>query len=119
MSCYELTNKFLLPAQFCYVGATQSGKTSLFLKTLKRYKDMYDPPPKRVVYVYKEFGDQFSELEEIEGLSVELVRGGDLNAVIDGLEPIDGETLLAIDDATLETTKSTAVANAVMRGRHR
>ena len=80
---------------------------------------MYDPPPSKVVYIYKEHNSQLDELANIEGLSVELVRGTNLDKLLDKLKPVEGEMLVAIDDAMLECAKSQTIADLVMRGRHR
>ncbi|KAL3107142.1 hypothetical protein niasHT_019538 [Heterodera trifolii] len=55
--------KFPIPSGIVVSGPSSSGKTQLVLRLLAHASEMFDPPPKVIVWAYGEYSSQIPELE--------------------------------------------------------
>ncbi|KAL3098471.1 hypothetical protein niasHT_021330 [Heterodera trifolii] len=55
--------KFPIPSGIVVSGPSSSGKTQLVLRLLAHANEMFDPPPKVIVWAYGEYSSQIPELE--------------------------------------------------------
>ncbi|KAL3112524.1 hypothetical protein niasHT_018730 [Heterodera trifolii] len=55
--------KFPIPSGIVVSGPSSSGKTQLVLRLLALASEMFDPPPKVIVWAYGEYSSQIPELE--------------------------------------------------------
>ncbi|KAL3103959.1 hypothetical protein niasHT_030117 [Heterodera trifolii] len=55
--------KFPIPSGIVVSGPSSSGKTQLVLRLLTHASEMFDPPPKVIVWAYGEYSSQIPELE--------------------------------------------------------
>lgn len=100
------------------------GKTYLFLKTLEDVKNTYHPPPSKIYFLYDCFQDSYLHVQQKlceQGVVIEFVKATELNETdLDGMAcPDGGQTIIAIDDSTLTTTKSTKLAHLFTVARHK
>jgi len=105
-----------LKAPFCLSvnGPSQSGKSSLTLKILKRSNEIIKPSIDKIIYCYTEyqkdlFGKMKASIPSIsfhEGLPQDYNNFG------------DGQKLIVLDDLMSEASKSNDVTNAFTRSSH-
>ncbi len=122
-SCFEFDKKIQLPHNMIFCGATNSGKTSLFLSSLTSASTNYNPPPSMVYFLYNIFQPSYLEIKEKlmrEGIQVEFSQAGDFCE--EDLKTLslktDGQIIVAIDDATISTSKSRKIAHLFTVARH-
>ena len=107
---------FRHPANIFVSGPSGSGKTE-FIKKLAEYKeDLFDIPPQRIVWCYKEWQSAYSALQEREGSKIDFVQGipdHDEDIVTD-----TGETYLVVFDDMLGDKDEDKIKLWFMRKRH-
>lgn len=119
---YDFKRRLQLPNHFIFCGASQSGKTLLFLKLLKNAKTVFNPLPEKVIFFYAEFQDSYAECQSYIqtkfGIEMVLIQGAESSRE-ELIELADGKrTIAAFDDATMETSSSAVIAKAFMHIRH-
>jgi hypothetical protein len=62
--------KFKIPSGMIISGPSNSGKTQFLLKLLRNAEQMFEPPPKCIIYCYGEYHDYIPELEIKQGIRV-------------------------------------------------
>lgn len=108
------------------VNATffSSGKTTLFLNTLKNIDTMYNPKPSKILFMYQEYQECYlstqSELSK-QGVEFECIKATDISLedIATMCKDINGQIMVVYDDCTETTSSSAHVADMTMRGRHR
>jgi len=115
MSRTGLKIPFFHPTTIMIAGPTYSGKTT-FVKRLL-HADMIEPAPQRIVWIYKEKGDEseFSELKR-EFPLVEFLSDLDIGR-LDSLDPHE-RNLVILDDVMSEAAESKGVAKIFTQGSH-
>ncbi len=122
-SSFDFDKKMQLPRNMIFCGATNSGKISLFLSSLVSAAENYNPTPSMVYFLYNIFQPSYLEIKEKllrEGIQVEFSHSADfgeeeLKAVSLSTE---GQIIVAIDDATISTSKSAKIAHLFTIARH-
>jgi hypothetical protein len=108
----EFDLRLQLPNHALFVGASMSGKTRLVIRLLLASDTCLHPPPKRILFYYDQWQDQYEELKETlasRGVELILSRGG-ASLTLDELDKQDHQTLVVIDDASDETAASMDIA---------
>lgn len=90
---------FDLPKSFLVVGATQSGKTEFIKRLLLHHGIMFNPPPKKIIYVFSIWQDKYQEIEDALGDIVQFRTDIPSKEELCQLwEEYRCETLLILDD---------------------
>ncbi len=107
--------KFKHPTTIMIAGPTFSGKTTFVKRML--HEDMIEPSPQRIIWIYKEKGDQseFAKLNQ-EFPQVEFLSDLDIGR-IDSLDPRENN-LVILDDVMSEAGDSKEVAKIFTQGAH-
>lgn len=95
MSFIEKGIKFQVPFGLMLGGASSSGKTTFIMEFIQKSQQLIEPPPKKVIYCYGEFGEHILQLQE---MGIETVDGPPDNDLIENTEK---PFLLIIDDLML------------------
>jgi len=117
--------KIPLPTHSIVCGSTNSGKTSLVLRLLSN-PDIFSPRPKRVLYYYDTWQDAYSitkDLLESYGIEMLFYKGihGLSMAQFESSDKVGkgkGESIIVIDDFSLESSSSKDIAKMVTNIRH-
>lgn len=109
-----------LPNHAIFVGATQSGKSTLCLRLLLQ-PHLFTPRPSRILFYYDQLQPKYlaakKELAE-QGIELLLYKGfPDLN--LDTIPSSPGQTILVIDDFSEESSASSEIARIATNGRHK
>ena len=111
--------KFQCPASALVIGPSMSGKTALTMAILRNSAQMYEIPPKEIVYAYGVYQKVFGELEE-EMNNVTLHEGLPNKELIEriGSEEPDHNVILVLDDLLDEICKSAEMCALFTRDVH-
>ena len=111
--------KFQCPSSVMVVGPSMSGKTALTMEILRNSAQMYDIPPKEIVYAYGVYQKVFGKLEE-EVPNVTLHQGLPNKELIEriGSEDSDHNVILVLDDLLDEICKSAEMCALFTRDVH-
>ena len=116
----EFDLRISLPSHALFVGATQSGKTTLCLHLLT-HPELFNPKPTRIMFHYDQFQDSYLSAKHslaCQGIELLLYKGcSDIS--LDSIEKIPGQTILLIDDFSEETSSSNEIARIATNGRHK
>ena len=109
-----------LPNHALFVGATQSGKTTLCLHLLS-HLHLFHPKPCKVMFYYDQFQEKYLEIKkELAKQNVQLLLyQGFPNISLDTVEPSDGQTIILVDDFSEESSASCELARIATNGRHK
>lgn len=121
---FDFDRRLQLPNNFLFVGATQSGKTSLFFKALEKTVDNFFPPPKHLLFLYSCYQPGYLEISQKlieQGVRAKFIQASQIEE--DDLKKLYEEnrgeqTIVAIDDATMSSIKSPKLANLFTIARH-
>lgn len=91
--------KFKIPSGIIIGGSSSSGKTTFLLKLLSRADEMFDPPPKEIIYAYGQFHEHVPLLKKA---GVTIVSGLPSEEF---LETRARPFLLVLDDLMLSANK--------------
>ena len=109
-----------LPNHALFVGASQSGKTTLCLHLLSN-PQLFHPRPCRILFCYDQLQDSYLDFKNrlaLMGIEVLLYKGfSDLT--LDSIEKLPGQTILLIDDFSEDTASSSEIARIATNGRHK
>ena len=110
-----------LPGHALFVGATQSGKTTLCLHLLSN-PHLFNPKPQRILFYYDQFQESYVKtkecLEREHGIELLLFKGI-AGLDLDSIEQSEGQTIMLIDDFSEETSSSKEIARIATNGRHK
>ena len=120
----NFNQRILLPGNQLFCGSSQSGKTTLFLKSLENVEKFYFPKPDAVYFLYQVYQEQYADIKkklEDQGVKAEFhqnneVKEEDLKAMMESSQ--GKEVILAIDDSTLATSSSQTMAHLFTISRH-
>ena len=84
--------KMKIPCTGLFVGPTLSGKTTLILQVVDNADELFDPPPKTIVYAYGQFDEGIHEFRK---RGVMIVAGAPSDEF---LQKIRKPALLILDD---------------------
>ncbi len=122
-NCFNFDRRLQLPRNFLYVGATQSGKTSLFFRSLENAEENYYPVPSVIYFLYNCFQSNYLEIKgklSRQGIRIEFSQASDFGE--EDLKKIsessEGQIIVALDDATVTSTKSQKIAHMFTVCRH-
>lgn len=104
--------RFQTPCSIQIVGPTMSGKSSLVRNLLTAVPELFHPIPKRILYIYGIWQDEFNSISGVEFYK-------DLNKIFEEgfIDPKDN-TLIVLDDLMEEIAKHKAAASLFTRGVH-
>ena len=108
-----------LPNHALFVGASQSGKTTLCLKLLSN-PQLFNPQPKKIIFHYDQFQDSYIETKKhLAKFGIELVLfKGVADISLESLGKQPEQTILLIDDFSEETSSNAEIARIATNGRH-
>jgi hypothetical protein len=106
MDAPKIDIRLKTPFALCISGATQSGKSTLTAKILKRRFEIMDPPVDSVMYCYAEFQPKL--FGEIKNIVPKIVFHKGLPTDFGDGEPL----LLVLDDLMCEVAKSEEMVKA-------
>ena len=89
------TIPFSMPSNFLVVGRSRSGKSEFIKKMIIEAKNMFDPPPSRILYCYSTWSDGYEELEDKVEFRPNIPSNEELT---DWWREHRKETLLVLDD---------------------
>ena len=87
--------KFKIPSGMIISGPSSSGKTTLLLKILENYKELFDPIPKSILYCYSEY---HSYIPLLEKSGIKICHGAPTDEM---LKRLAKPMLLVLDDLML------------------
>ena len=106
-----------------FIAGTQSGKSTLFLKSLQNVEANFNPPPSCVYFLFQCHQSAYLETKQNllkQGVKAIFTEGDKIS--LDEIKQIsksnEGQTIIAIDDATLSTTKNEEIAQIFTVCRH-
>ena len=95
--------KFQSPSTWIISGMTGSGKTTWLYNLLKHKEDMFEDPPKKIIYCYSIWTKLFDDMEQ--NLDIEFVQGMPHPDRVKGI--FDGNHhLICLDDLQHEVANS-------------
>ena len=111
--------KFQCPSSTMVIGPSMSGKTALTMSILRNSAQMYEIPPKEIVYAYGVYQKVYGELEE-EVANVTLHEGLPGKELIEriGSEDSAHNVILVLDDLLDEICKSAEMCALFTRDVH-
>ena len=59
------TSKWSSPTSILIGGASGSGKTSFTAKLIRSRNEIFDPPPKHVIYFFKVYQKKYDEMKQV------------------------------------------------------
>ena len=59
------TSKWTSPTSILVGGASGSGKTSFTAKLIENRKELFDPPPKHVMYFFKVYQKKYDNMKQV------------------------------------------------------
>ena len=102
-------NIFREPARIIVAGFSNSGKTVLVSRLIKKYSECFSK-----IFIC---GVKYHPLQDEEGISPKIVVSKDILDPLEDTNPID-KTLLVLDDMYLKAMRSSTVVDAFIKGRH-
>lgn len=116
----EFDTRISLPSNILFVGATQSGKTTLCLHLITN-THLLHPKPKRIIFHYDQFQKSYLDAKEKlakEGIELLLYKGV-AGLSLESFSSNQDQTILLIDDFSEETSSSNEIAKIATNGRHK
>ena len=113
--------RIALPNHALFVGASQSGKSTLAL-FLITHPELFYPKPVRILFYYDQFQDEYAKAKEkltACGIELLLYKGLPKDFGLNSVEKLPGQTILLIDDFSEETSSSPEIARIFTNGRHK
>ena len=103
------------PVTVLIAGPSCSGKSFFLMKLLRHGEQMFEEPPKKIVWCYGVYQDAYnSMLSEFDNLTFVEGLPENINDHFDGIEP----GCLVLDDLMFTGAKSEAVAKILTEGSH-
>ncbi len=92
--------RFKMPGGMIIAGPSSSGKSTLLMRILDNYKEIFEPEPAMILYAYGQFNDHVNELSG-KGIAIHpgLPSG-------DTLDKCRKPLLLVLDDLMLSASES-------------
>ncbi len=120
---FDFDKHMQLPANFIYAGVTQTGKTTMFLKTLQNLETSYNPKPKAIYYLYSCYQESFVALQQQlkgQGVDIHFSQAAEFTEteLKEIMDPCRGQIIIAIDDSTMKVLKSKSLAHLLMISCH-
>lgn len=109
-----------LPSHALFVGATQSGKTTLCLHLLCN-PHLFNPKPQRILFYYDQFQDSYMSAKSLlaeQGIELLLFKGFSSLGSLESFSKSEGQTILLVDDFSEESSSSAEIARIATNGRH-
>ena len=106
------------------IAPSQGGKTQLFFKSLEDVEANYNPKPAAVYFLYNTHQTLFDEMAvKLESQGVKAAFNQGSHVTENDLRTLSevsggGQIILAIDDATVETSKDSQLAQNICVSRH-
>jgi hypothetical protein len=116
----EFDLRLQLPNHALFIGASQSGKTTLAIHLLTN-PHIFHPKPSKILFYYDQFQDTYLEAKaKLAKLDVELqLIQGISSLSLDNFTVQAGQTVLLVDDFSEETSSSKEIARIATNGRHK
>lgn len=112
-----VVNMFPAPTTISVSGTSGSGKTTLLRKILLNKQQMFEDPPKRILYCYGIWQDLFSRMEK-EIPDIEFHRGVPSEECIRSFGCSKEHGIVILDDLMSEISGNNNVQSLFTRGSH-
>ncbi len=97
--------QFLHPFTMTLSGPTSCGKTTQMLKMLQNNVSLFDPPPERIVYMYRRWQPMYDEMQSTVTPPIEFVKGIPMDVEQDHYLDSTIPNLIIMDDLMSVTSK--------------